>query len=132
MNCQIAPKGHVCFTSQTYAECYEQKSYCDGVSKKCPQQQPKPRNTLCSSYDSGRCSTNGHCLSLCQQYNPLLLPCQCSEEDEKCLQCCQANINSTCMPLYKIRGIEKSLYLSDGRPCLRGICVNVCISNWIF
>lgn len=75
-NCQIASAVRQCFASTNYVECFEERSFCDGVSKDCPPPKPKPAYTPCYSFDSGRCDSAGHCLSLCQQQDPSYLPCK--------------------------------------------------------
>jgi disintegrin and metalloproteinase domain-containing protein 17 len=130
--CQIAPWGSRCYSSSNYIECFEDHSYCDGTSKTCPSQKPKPKNTKCNSYDSGKCDSAGHCLSLCQQQDIEYLPCKCDKSQaEKCMVCCRnvfslTNNSSGCLPLHEIfpAYFKSPRYLTNGRPCVEGVCEN--------
>ena len=108
LNCQYAPAKRVCFTSRTYTECYNQKAFCTGINKTCPEQQPSTKGTPCSKYEKGVCSGFGQCYSICQQRDVAAEPCFCTETDNQCLQCCRKRIASStqeyskCMPFHQL------------------------------
>ena len=134
--CKIATKGRKCFSSYNYIECFEDHSYCDGESKDCPTQKPKPANTPCNSHDSGKCNDNGQCMSLCQQMDRSYFACKCIDEDKRCMQCCRQVFNngtSTCRPIQEtFPNIYKSpVFMSNGRACHEGLCENVIEFNKI-
>ncbi len=127
--CKIAPWGTRCYSSSNYIECFEDHSFCDGSSKTCPSQKPKPKDTKCNSYDSGKCDSAGHCLSLCQQQDTSFLPCKCSKQNQKCMICCRnaiVNTSQECLPLHETFPIyfKSPKYLTNGRPCVEGVCEN--------
>lgn len=124
--CQVAARGLVCFTSQTYTECYNSESFCDGKSKSCPSQSLKPAGTSCFSQDYGKCDSGGRCLSLCQQLDIRTMPCLCESNENACMQCCQP-AGGKCMPIHELTQSVKVTYLTDGRPCKHGTCLNVII-----
>lgn len=104
------------------------------MSKKCPEQKPKPDNTSCYSIDYGRC-LKGQCMSLCQQIDKNLFQCKCSSPEDKCMVCCRPTSSSSsnrtddsdCVPIHeRFPQLYKSpLFMSDGRACYDGLCENV-------
>ncbi len=129
--CKIASWGTRCYSSSNYIECFEDHSYCDGVSKNCPSQKPKPKDTACNSHDSGKCDSTGHCLSLCQQQDVSFSPCKCgNSQNQKCMICCRNAISNAtkqeCLPLHESfpAYFRSPKYLTNGRPCVEGVCEN--------
>ena len=124
--CQIARQGQKCWSSPNYLECFEDHSFCNGVSHDCPIQAALSAGSDCKSYDFGKCDATGHCLSICQQIGKSYMPCLCSEKEEKCRICCRhssGNVTSECEPFKpKIDNKFGPYYLSNGRPCYDGIC----------
>ncbi len=134
LNCQIAKKGYKCYSSPNYLECFEDHSYCDGENFDCPTQNPKKANSICNSYDYGKCDSLGHCLSICQQKGHIYTSCLCSNTEEKCQICCRksiGNMTGECRPYHELlhdnNNHFKPYYLSNGRTCLDGLCENVII-----
>lgn len=105
-------------------DCFEDHSYCDGVSKDCPVQAPLKDKSECFSFDLGRCDAMGHCESICQQKG--YSPCLCTKKEDKCKICCRypsGNVTEECKPFVdKKNKFGPYYYLSEGRPCSDGIC----------
>lgn len=128
-NCQLATSNVVCYASQSLLECFSDKSFCNGTSKYCPPQPPKRAGSSCSTHEKGQCNASGQCLSVCQQKSLGSLPCLCSNNENRCVQCCQSPSNHTkCVPYHVLYPNEQIIYLTDGRNCIEGICKNVRIS----
>ncbi|CAF0705583.1 unnamed protein product [Brachionus calyciflorus] len=127
--CKIAPQNYKCYSSSNFFECFNDYSFCDGVSKDCPSPSQRPKDYPCNSYDKGKCNENGQCNSLCRQMDKHYEQCKCSNKEEKCMVCCRdafAN-SSVCKPIHNIFPQVSLTYLSEGRPCLEGICEkNIC------
>jgi len=129
-NCQIvkAEANYKCYSSPNYLECFESHSICNGLSYDCPTQKAKPKGSRCDSFDEGKCDSSGHCLSLCQQKGPAYSNCLCRNKEDKCKICCRfspgKNVIGECLP-YKREEVNifgQYYYLSNGRPCIDGIC----------
>ena len=97
---------------------------CNGVNKSCPAQEPKPVGTPCASQDMGKCDRQGRCLSLCQQMDLTHVPCLCQSADEACMQCCQPP-GGQCTPIHRLHQNLEAQFLSNGRACRQGTCLNV-------
>lgn len=69
---------------------------------------------------------------MCKQLDDSFDECKCKETNKKCMLCCK-NVfkNGECKPVgdFFQEYSDSPLYLSDGRPCLDGICEKVKLSN---
>ena len=130
LKCKIAPRDYKCYSSPNYLECFEDHSFCDGQHYECPTQKPKPVNSICHSFDFGKCDSTGHCLSICHQRGTAYTSCLCSDNEEKCQICCRETIGNRsgqCRPfneMFNLNNLINPYYLTNGRACIDGLCEN--------
>ncbi|KAI5179826.1 hypothetical protein NEOKW01_0289 [Nematocida sp. AWRm80] len=112
LNCQPAPKGHVCRPSQN--ECHK-PSLCDGISEKCPSAVFMPNRKKCSI---GFCAS-GICTNKDQQ-------CILAGDKKGIISAYPAHKGCTmkCINLHGNIVTLANRYFKDGTPCgWNGVCV---------
>lgn len=116
-DCKIKTNGEICIEAQP-SRC-QGNSQCDGESKMCPKPPPIDDERDCGPVNEMSKCRQGKCIAFCETINKI--SCQCKDKDNECNWCCKNSKNSQCKPHFF--SDNQTRHLSDGRPCLTGLCL---------